>query len=195
MAMKSIQAQCAFIVLVAHFFALHCNAAITDSLPLGFDSIHASNGLCLMLGAKVEAGDFFKGLRAHKTHGDRVFRKHGKVIHTFPDSLTIYLAAGYDNCAGRGTPVCDRCDFRFNRDFMQSLRFQAYWKHGFETKETAIRVLSLERSNDLEEIAPSAELWKYQLAVEGRNIPITDALVLTVLDSHGRIVTRLSGKL
>lgn len=68
-----------------------------------------------MLGAKVEAGDFFKGLRAHKT--------------------------------------------------------------------------------DLEEIAPSAELWKYQLAVEGRNIPITDALVLAVLDSHGRIVTRLSGKL
>jgi hypothetical protein len=90
---------------------------------------------------------------------------------------------------------CDRCEFRLNDEFMSSLQFEAYWKHGFDMQKAEVEVLSAEQSNDLARVAASAKLWKYELSVESENIPLSDSLAVVILTPNGRIVSRLSGRL
>ena len=164
------------------------------SMSLGADSIHTNEDVCLMLGARAVAGDFFKDFRARDTREGRTFQKHGKAVKSFPERLTVKIDAGLDSCVGGKALDCDRCDLRLNNEFMNSLQFEAYWKHGFDTQKADIDVLRAEQSNDLASIAPRAKLWKYELLVKSENVPLTDSLVVIVLTPNGRIVSRLSGK-
>jgi hypothetical protein len=54
---------------------------------------------------------------------------------------------------------------------------------------------SRDQSYDLAQYSQAVELWKYQLAVRSENAPLTDVLVIVILATDGRIVSRLSGKL
>ena len=185
---------------ISLFLLLGCGLIYGDAgkqpnIPLGVDSIHASNDLCLMIGARAVSGEFFRGIQTKRKNGEPVYRKKGKVITVFPRRLTVYIDAGFDRCTGPGPKDCDRCDFRFSASFMDSLRFEAYWKHGFDTQKAELGVLSTEKSNDLSRLAPNAELWKYALSIESENVPLTDSLVIIVLSPDGRVVSRLSGKL
>jgi hypothetical protein len=162
---------------------------------LGVDSIHTTGDVCLMLGAKAVARDFFKGLRARDTPEGRAFQKHGKAVKSFPERLTVKIDAGFDSCVGKTVLDCDRCDLRLNDVFMNSLQFAAYWKHGFDMQKAEMEVLSAEQSNDLARVEPSAKLWKYELSVKSENIPLSDSLIIVILTPNGRIVSRLSGKL
>jgi hypothetical protein len=169
--------------------------AAEKGMSLGTDSIHASDDTCFMLGAKAEAGDFFSGLRSHGKQSARMFRKNGKIVTLFPSSLMIDIAAGFDSCTAKSRYACDRCDFHFNSEFMSSLQFEAYWKHGFELRKATVEIRTVYESDDLAKLEPSARLWRYELSVKAENVPLTDALVLVVLDSTGRTVSRLSGRL
>lgn len=164
-------------------------------LSLGVDSIHTTEDVCLMLGAKVVAGDFFKGLRAHETHEGRTFQKHGRREKFFPERLIVKIVAALDSCVGKGAPGCDRCDFKLDGKFMNSLHFEAYWKHGFDMRKANMDVMSVEQSNDLASVEPNAQLLKYELSVNAENVPLTDALVVVIITPDGRIVSRLSGRL
>jgi len=161
------------------------------SMSLGVDSMHTVAAVCLMLGARAVAGDFFKDLRTRGTRKGLTFNRHGKEIKSFPARLIVKFDAAFDRCVGKGPPDCDRCDFRLSREFMSSLQFEAYWKHGFDAEQKAAIE---ERSNDLAQVAPSAGLWKYELSIKSENIPLTDSLVVVVLSPDQRIVSRLSAR-
>jgi hypothetical protein len=167
----------------------------SPGMPMGTDSIHAKDDMCLMLGAKVVAGDFFKDLRSRRSDNDFTFSRHGKNVTTFPPRLIVKIEAGIDRCIGREPASCDRCDFQLTKEFMNSLRFEVYWKNGFDLQKADTDVLSVEQSNDLARVAPSAKLWKYELSIRSENVPLRDALVVVLLSPDGRIVSRLSGKL
>jgi hypothetical protein len=164
-------------------------------MSLGVDSIHTTENLCLMLGAKAVAGDFFKDLRARDTREGRRFQKHAKTVKSFPERLTVKIVAGLDGCVGKKVLDCDRCDLRLNDEFMNSLQFEAYWKQGFDMQKAEFEVLSAEQSNDLARVEPSAKLWKYELSIKSESIPLTNSLIVVILTPNGRIVSRLSGKL
>jgi hypothetical protein len=164
-------------------------------MSLGADSIHTTDNLCLMLGARAVAGDFFKDLRARDTQGKRTFQKHAKAVQSFPERLTVKIDAAFDSCAGKTVLEGDRCHLRLSDEFMSSLQFEAYWKHGFEMQKAEVEVLSAEQSSDLASIAPGAKLWKYELSVKSGNIPLTESLIVVILTPNGRIVSRLSGEL
>jgi hypothetical protein len=163
-------------------------------MDLGVDSIHAGD-MCLILGGSAESGDFFKQLRKRETRRGEVFKNaSGQKVMTFPERLTVKIDAALDKCAGPGTSSCDRCELPLSTEFMNSVQFDAYWKYGFEIQKADIDVLSVERSNDLAPIAPNAELWKYELSIRCKNIPLTDSLVVVLHTPDGKIVSRLSGK-
>jgi hypothetical protein len=159
------------------------------------DSIHAGE-MCLILGGNVEAGDFFRVLRKRETRNGPSFHNRLGEVKSFPEQLTVRINAGLDKCTGKQTRSCDRCNFLFDEEFMNSLRFRAYWKDGFHMQKVEIDVLSVEQSNELARVAPAAGLWKYELSINSRNIPLTNSLIIVVISGpDGRIVSRLSGKL
>jgi hypothetical protein len=48
--------------------------------------------------------------------------------------LIVKIEAGVAPCVGKSVLACDRCDFRFDEEFMTSLQFDAFWKHGFDQR-------------------------------------------------------------
>lgn len=170
------------------FFACQSLSAQNKSewaMSLGIDAIHSRDDFCLVIGARATAGDFFEDLRVHRTHKGLIFQKHGKSMHTFPKDLTITIDADLDRCRAKGTPQCDRCEFQLNNEFMNSLKFEAYWKRGLESRQTNIAILGMEATGPV---------WKYQFVVNSENIPLDESLVVVLLTADGRIVSRLSGK-
>jgi hypothetical protein len=169
----------------------------TDSargFSLGVDSIHTTEDMCLMIGARAVGGDFFKGLQAHKDGKRRTFKRHRKAVKSFPEQLIVKIVAGVDRCTGKSTLACDRCDFKLDDEFMKSLQIDAFWKHGFDTRKAEIGVLREEVSDDLATIEPSASLWKYEFPVNSKDVPLTESLLIVLHAPDGRIVSRLSGK-
>jgi hypothetical protein len=165
-----------------------------SKMYLGVDSIHAGD-MCLILGGTAESGDFFKGLQKRETrHGESFKNARGQKVTSFPARLTVKIDAGLDKCAGQGTPSCDRCDLPLSTELMNSLQFDAYWKQGFEMQKADIDVLSVERPNYLLPTAPNAELWKFEISIRSKNIPLTDSLIVVLHTPDGKIVSRLSGK-
>jgi len=148
-----------------------------------------------MLGAKAVAGDFFKGLQTREGRDGRTFQKRRRIVKSFPERMTVKIDVGFDRCVGKGVEECDRCNLRLDDEFVSSLEFEAYWKHGFDMKKADIDVVSIEQSNDLARVSPTAKLWKYELTVKSENIPLSDVLVVVILAKDGRIVSRLSGRL
>jgi hypothetical protein len=180
------------------FLLVYCGVLLGQtsgkSMSLGSDSIHAGDS-CLMLGATAESGDFFKGLRSRDTPNGRIFQKASARITSFPENLSVEIHAGFDSCAGKGAQTCDRCDFRFNTEFMRSLRFEIYWKRGLDMRNAIVTAESRDQSYDLAQYSEAGELWKYHVSVRSENVPLTDVLVVVILAPDGRIVSRLSGKL
>jgi hypothetical protein len=182
--------------LLLFLFVMGCSVlwGQTDAargFSLGVDSIHTTEDMCLMLGARAVAEDFFKGLEAHKSGERRTFKRHGKIVKVFPAQLIVKIEAGLAPCARKITLACDRCDFRFDDEFMKSLQFDAFWKHGFDQRKADLGVLSEEESHDL---APTAKLWEYEFSVNSKDVPLTESLLVVLHDADGRIVSRLSGK-
>lgn len=190
----SVRGQLLLLLLVIPCRGLWGQTEDSRGISLGVDSIHTTEDVCLMLGAKAVAKDFFKGLETRTTSEGRTFKRHGRVVKSFPAQLTVKIEAAVGPCVGKGVPDCDRCSFRFDGAFMNSLQFNAYWKHGFDMQKAEIGVLSVEQSDDLAEIAPSADLWKYEFSVNSKDVALTESLVVVVHAPDGRIVSRLSGK-
>jgi hypothetical protein len=183
------------LLLVVSYAPLCSQQADEQGMSLGVDSIHTTGDVCLMLGAKAVARDFFKGLRARETREGRTFQEHGRAVKFFPGRITVKIEAVLDRCVRKGVPDCDRCDLRLNAGFMDSLQFEANWKHGFETQKADVDFVSVEQSNDLGGVAPSAKVWKYELSVKSKDVPLTDSLAVVIITPSGRIVSRLSGRL
>jgi hypothetical protein len=170
---------------------LWCQTDAAQGFSLGSDSIHTTEDVCLMLGARVVAKDFFKGLEAHKSGERRTFKRHGKIVKFFPAQVIVKIEAALAPRARKIKLACDRCDFRFDDEFMKSLQFDAFWKRGFDQRKAELGVLSEEESHDL---APTAKIWEYEFSVNSNDVPLTESLLVVLHAPDGRIVSRLSGK-
>jgi hypothetical protein len=183
----------AFLLTLWAFCGVSTGQTSGKTMSLGSDSIHAGDAY-LMLGGTAESGDFFQGLRGRDTRKGRIFQKALARITSYPEKLSVEIDAGFDRCTGKGAQSCDRCEFRFDSEFMRSLRFEAYWKRGLRMRTATIITDSRDQSYDLARYSQAGEFWKYQLAVRSENVPLTDVLVIVILAADGRIVSRLSGK-
>ena len=155
---------------------------------LGVDSIHTTEDMCIILGARAVAEDFFNGLEVHKSGGRRTFKRQGKIFKFFPAKLIVKIEAAVAPCTGKITLACDRCEFRFDDEFMKSVKIDAFWKRGFDQQTAEISNLS-----EVEAHAMSAKRWEYKFSVKSKNVPLTESLLIVLHAPDGRIVSRLSG--
>ena len=161
---------------------------VARGFSLGIDSIHTTEDTCLMLGARAVADDFFNDLVASKGGERRTFKRHGKVVKFFPSQLTVKIQAAVAPCTGKSTLACDRCEFRFDDEFMKSVQIDAFWKRGFDQQKAEIKNLSEIESHDM-----PAKLWDYEFSVDSKDVLLTESLLVVLHAPDGRIVSRLSG--
>ena len=163
-------------------------------MPMGLDLIHAGSA-CLLLSGEVESGTFFENLTTHQKQGKQTFRVGSDEVKFYPERVLLKLRGYLDRCGPREEGRY-RNDLRLDSDFMNSLQFKTYWKHGFDMRTADAKIEKQGRSvdPDFARLSPSTDVWEYQLSITSENVPLTDSLVLLVFDTNGVELSRLSGR-
>jgi hypothetical protein len=161
---------------------------------MGFDLIHAGS-MCLLLSAEVESGMFFENLTTHQKQGKQTFLVGSDEVRFYPEHVLLKLHGFLDRCGPREKGRY-RNDLRLDSDFMTSLGFKTYWKHGFDMRTVAAKIEKQGRivDPDFARLSPSTDVWEYELSITSEDVPLMDSLVLLILDAKGTELSRLSGR-
>lgn len=164
------------------------------AMPMGLDLIHAGS-TCLLLSAGVESGAFFENLTTHQKKGKQTFRLGSEEVRFYPEHVLLKLRGYVDKC-GPKEEGRYRNDLRFDSDFMTTLRFKTYWKHGFDMRAVDPKIEKQGRTidPDFARLSPSTEVWEYELSIKSENVPLTDSIVLLIFEASGTELSRLSGR-
>jgi hypothetical protein len=163
-------------------------------LSMGFDLIHAGS-MCLLLSAGVESGTFFESLTSHQKQGEQTFRVGSEEVRFYPEHVLLKLRGFLDTCGPREKGRY-RSDLRLDSDFMTSLQFKTHSKHGFDMRTVEAKTEKKGRiaDPDFARLSPSTDAWEYELSIASEDVPLTDSLVLLILDAKGTELSRLSGR-
>lgn len=164
-------------------------------VPMGVDFLRGNN-MCVGVTASI---DLVARLDSSERKPPKRERTKGGL---FPERTIVRILLSIHRCAATDLdlylgPDEMRPDFPFDNDFIQKLRFEAFWKNGFETKPANLQVLTeaqVKWPRSLSLLTQDADWWEYELEIRGIDIPQTDALAVNVLAPDGRLICRFSGR-
>jgi hypothetical protein len=146
---------------------------------------------CLSVDGTIASGSFFENLKRSDSGIGPEYRKGGEPVTEYPESLTASIRIIGNQCtaaANARSPI-------FNGD-SYSLSFEVDWKNGFQLSPAPVvarcvgsSVLTNPSGNGDIITAP---LLTCQLTVASRGVPLADHLIVSVLASDGKLLTRLS---
>jgi hypothetical protein len=158
------------------------------AVDFGAQLLHLDDG-CLALDGTVTSGHFFDDLKRTEINHEFEFKKRGKVVTEYPESLTTSIRIAGGQCAA----LSNRPSSIFRGD-SYSLRFQVEWKDGLQLRPAALSpgarcVGSSSILIPSQETIPSITC---QLTVDGRGVPLADHLIVSIFAPDGTRLTRLS---
>lgn len=167
-------------------------------MPIDFEYL-AGNNSCILLHAGLEADDFFKDFSRKTTGQSREFHNSSGAVEFFPDRMTIRVLISVARCLDQGIEASGetRRGFAFDERLLGSLQFEGYWKkrQSLETAPAELRRLTETEICPQSASSPNNCGWEYAVEVRSRRIPLTDALVISVCSSEGKLVSRFSVRL
>ncbi len=142
---------------------------------------------CVTFQVFFVSGDFFNGLRQHKTpHGTEFRKKEGNTtFRSFPRQLVVDVEAFPFKCKANATEITPP---DYATGLMAEASFAVTWKRGDETRPV-ILLGTEERHHSL------SLGWSYFLTVPSDEVPLTDSLIIDVSLRHGISQARLIGDL
>jgi len=142
---------------------------------------------CVMFQVFFISGDFFNGLRQHKTPDGTEFRKkkENTTYRSFPGQLVVDVEASPYKCKANATEIIPP---DYAAGLMAGASFAVAWKRGDETRPV-ILLATVERHHSL------SLGWSYFLTIPSDDVPLTDSLIIDVSLRHGISETRLIGDL
>ena len=146
--------------------------------------------VCFSLFASMDAGDFFKGLEYRKktaNHFASEFRKNGQIVSVFPEELQIGIGFQTVPCTGTKQPELSPAQVD---DLLRSIDLQVSWKSGLEYRSAKLvgPPVLLAKPVTIQKVVGEM----YTLHVRARGVPITDHLVVSVLDPDKRVLTHVT---
>ena len=163
------------------------NKTYTKSVLIGTDVIPDGQHK-LFLAADLTADGFFDGLRRKEiANGQVEFSKDGNRIFEYPSDISVELLCWANRA--RFLPGIDPQDNYSG--VCESLDVQVQWKRNLQMRP--VKEFKLERRG-LESVAQRKH-WRYFIHVNDERVPLTDQLVISVLTSEGKFVTRFSSRL
>ena len=168
-------------------------AAYDGTVDFGPQVIQLDDG-CLAVDGKMASGAFFEDLKRVEIGHQFEFRKHGRAVSEYPDSLTtsILIAGGQCESAlsNPGSAI-----FQGNA---YKLRFQVDWKEGMQLRPAALSPVAARCTGYSPVKAPGHELGSAavlcQLTVDSKGVPLGDHLIVSIFSVDGKRLTRLSAR-
>jgi len=157
----------------------------TERVAMNTGEIRKAN-VCLTIYPNLESDDFFKGLQRIDRDGIIEFHRYSRTVSTYPAHLTIQIVVSASICdADVYTPVPIP-------DYLNTLHFKVQWKRGLYLR--SVEKFSVESVPTDLETSPN----RRQLIIpihDEHDVPLTDHLILTVLSSDGKILSRMAARL
>jgi len=160
---------------------------------VGFGSqlLHLDDG-CLAVDGTVTSGKFFEDLKRTDLDGRFEYRKQGRVVTEYPESVTTSIRLVGDRCAAE-LSNSPSAVFRGNS---YSLRFEVEWKREMELRPAALSAVGTQCIGTSSVAAVGGNLRipaiTCQLTVDSKRVPIGDHLIVSIFTADGKRLTRMS---
>jgi hypothetical protein len=169
------------------------SAAYDGSVAFGRQVIQLDDG-CLAVDGTMASGAFFEDLKRVEVGRQFGFRKHGRAVSEYPDSLTTsILIAG-----GRCESAWSNSDSAVFQGGSYALKFQVDWKEGMQLRPAALFPVAARCTGYRPITAPGRELASAavlcQLTVDSKGVPLGDHLIVSIFSVDGKRLTRLSAR-
>jgi hypothetical protein len=169
------------------------SAAYEGTVDFGAQVIQLDDG-CLAVDGKMTSGAFFEDLKRIEIGRQFEFRKHGRAVKEYPDSLTtsILIAGGHceSTSSNPGSPVFQGNDY--------TLRFQVDWKEGMQLRPAALSPVAAHCTGYSPIKQPGQDhanqVVLCQLTVDSKGVPLGDHLIVSIFSVDGKRLTRLSAR-
>lgn len=162
------------------------------AVDFGAQVLHLDDG-CLSLNGSVKSGNFFDDLKRIDVGNGFQYRKGGKVVSEYPESLTTSIHIAGDQCA----PALSNSPSSIFRDGSYSLKFEVEWKDGMQLRPAVLSPAAARciRYSSItipgHETIPSITC---QLTIESKGVPLDDHLIVSIFAADGTRLTRLSAR-
>jgi hypothetical protein len=169
------------------------SAAYDGTVDFGAQLIQSDDG-CLAVDGKLASGAFFEDLKRVEIGHQFEFRKHGRAVREYPDSLTTSILISGGHCV---SAVSNPEPSVFQGQTYR-LRFQVDWKEGMVLRPAALSPVAARCTGYSpikatgHELASAAVLC--QLTVDSKGVPLGDHLIVSIFSGDGRRLTRLSAR-
>jgi hypothetical protein len=188
-----------FLVLVAGLFPIAASARGKSSptydgmVNFGAQLLHLDDG-CLALDGKITSGNFFDDLTRVEIGRRFEFRRHGRAVTEYPDSLTTSIRITGGQCA----PALSGSPSSILGGDTYALKFEVEWKDGMQLRPAALIPVAAHCTGyssiptPIQDFKVSSLLC--QLTVESKGIPLGEHLIVSVFAPDGKRLTRLSAR-
>lgn len=160
------------------------------AVDFGAQLLHLDDG-CLFLNGSVESGNFFEDLKRIDVGNRLEYRKRGRVVTDYPESLTTSIRIAGNQCAA----ALSRSPSSIFRGDSYSLKFQVEWKEGMQLRPAILSPVAARCVGYSSIAMPSKETIPSitcQLTVDSKGVPLDDHLIVSIFAADGTRLTRLS---
>lgn len=161
------------------------------AVAFGAQLLQRADG-CLFVDGKVTSGSFFEDLKRTDVGGRLQYRKRRKLVTQYPESVTTSIRILGDQCAAT---LSNAPSAVFN-DGSYSLKLSVEWKDGMELRPAAISPIAAQCVGYSSITIPSSghaiPSIICKMTVDGKGVPLTDHLIVSVFAANGNRLTRLS---
>ncbi len=186
------------LTLIIGMFPMGANAGGKNSptydgaVDFGAQLLHMDDG-CLSLDGKVSSGSFFDDLKRTEVGSRFEYRKRGRVVTEYPESLTTSIRIEGGQCAAA---VSNSPSSIFRGDSF-SLKFQVEWKDGMQLRPAALSpgvAHCVGYSNLVIPADVTIPVVTCQLTVDSKGVPLGDHLIVSIFAADGKRITRISAR-
>jgi len=185
-----------FFTLILGVFPIGANArgrnntTYDGAVGFGAQLLHLDDG-CLALDGAVTSGNFFEDLKRTEIGSRFEFRKRGRVVTEYPESVTTSIRIAGGQCAAT---LSNRPSSIFRGD-SYSLKFQVEWKDGMQLRPADLSPI-VAHCVGSSSIIPGQDVTipsiTCQMTVDSKGVPLVDHLIVSVYAVDGKRLTRLS---
>lgn len=147
---------------------------------------------CIFVDGNVTSGSFFGDLKRTDVSGQLEYRKRGKVVTEYPDSVTTSIRIVGGQCpAALANPPSSW----FNGD-SYSLKFAVEWKDGMQLRPAVLSPVLAHcvgfSSVTIPDRGYAIPSITCEMTVASKGVPLADHLIVSVFAADGNRLTRLS---
>jgi len=172
-------------------FAGGATTRYEGTVRFGAQMLRLEDG-CAFLDGKVSSGDFFDHLNRTDTAGRFEYRKRGKLVTEYPETVRTSIRIVGNQC----TSVLSNSPSSIFKGDSYALRFRVEWKDGMQLSPADFDPASVQCVGYSSVVMPAREVTipslSCQMTVASKGVPLSNHLIVSVFAADGSWLARLS---